>query len=544
MPRIYFVGVDVGTGSVRAALVTSQGQVIKQHAKSIKTWNPEANYYEQSSEDIWNAVCECVRNVVQEIEPEEVAGISFDATCSLVVLSDDGKPLTVSKTGQNNQNVILWMDHRASKEAEIINETKHELLNYVGGKVSLEMQMPKLLWLKRNLQLSCWQKIWKVFDLPDFLTWKSTGDDSRSLCSVVCKWNFDATTHSWSKEFLDCINLAELYSNNFYKIGNNIISPGLAVGNGLSEEAARNMNLIPNTTVGASLIDAHAGALGMFGCQINKSINLENKIALICGTSTCHMSLTEFPCWVKGVWGPYKDVIFPNFYLNEGGQSAAGALLDHIVFNHPQYKFIVSKLDENENIYNYLNNVLQKLAEQNGFDDVCYLTKDLHIWPDFHGNRSPIGDSDLKGMISGLIMKTNEENLAILYLAVIQALSYGTRHIIESLVGQDHPKFEALLFCGGLAKNILYVETHASVCDIPSVIPAEQEMVLVGCAMLAASAARVYPSLQETSMAMGGSGKIYEPKKTAIKYHNEKYKIFLKMLEHQLLYKHIMKNAF
>lgn len=61
MSKIYFIGVDVGTGSSRAALVTSNGQVIKSHVKEIKTWNPQPDHYEQSSNDIWEAVCECVK---------------------------------------------------------------------------------------------------------------------------------------------------------------------------------------------------------------------------------------------------------------------------------------------------------------------------------------------------------------------------------------------------------------------------------------------------------------------------------------------------
>jgi ribulose kinase len=71
------------------------------------------------------------------------------------------------------------MDHRAEEEAAQINQTGHKVLDYVGGKVSLEMQMPKLLWLKKHLRQTCWDKAQHFFDLPDFLTWKSTNAFSR-----------------------------------------------------------------------------------------------------------------------------------------------------------------------------------------------------------------------------------------------------------------------------------------------------------------------------------------------------------------------------
>lgn len=70
------------------------------------------------------------------------------------------------------------MDHRASAEAEAINKLRHPILKYVGGKISLEMETPKLLWLKNNLKES-WNRADLFFDLPDFLTWKATSSDSR-----------------------------------------------------------------------------------------------------------------------------------------------------------------------------------------------------------------------------------------------------------------------------------------------------------------------------------------------------------------------------
>lgn len=59
--NMYFVGVDVGTGSVRAALVDDAGRILKKSTNDIKTWNPEADFYQQSSEDIWQSCCKVIR---------------------------------------------------------------------------------------------------------------------------------------------------------------------------------------------------------------------------------------------------------------------------------------------------------------------------------------------------------------------------------------------------------------------------------------------------------------------------------------------------
>ncbi|MEI2514598.1 hypothetical protein V8941_16655, partial [Acinetobacter soli] len=77
--------------------------------------------------------------------------IGFDATCSLVVLNKAGRPLTVSPSGDSARNVVVWMDHRAMVETEFVNATGDRVLRYVGGAISPEMEIPKILWLKRYL---------------------------------------------------------------------------------------------------------------------------------------------------------------------------------------------------------------------------------------------------------------------------------------------------------------------------------------------------------------------------------------------------------
>lgn len=232
---------------------------------------------------------------------EKIAGIGFDATCSLVAVDKDDKPLTVSTTGDNNQNIILWMDHRASEEAARINDTKHELLKCVGGKVSLEMEIPKVMWLKSHLNKECWSKLGKLFDLPDYLTWRCTGDDTRSLCSIVCKWNFDGFNHSWSRDFFEKIDLKDLCEDDFAILGKNVTTPGATIGKGLNEQAARELGLKVGTPVAGSMIDAHAGALSLFGCHAEGiEDDVSSKMALICGTSSCHMSVEKNLVWANG----------------------------------------------------------------------------------------------------------------------------------------------------------------------------------------------------------------------------------------------------
>ena len=432
------------------------------------------------------------------------------------------------------------LDHRAKEEADFINSTKHDILKYVGGKVSLEMQCPKLLWLKKNLPISCWKHAKYFFDLPDFLTWKCTGEDTRSLCSVACKWNYDAVKQEWPEDYFNAIGLKDLAKDKFKNIGQTIVSSGQPIGTGLTNRAANDLGLLPNIPVSAALIDAHAGALALLGCNDELDLEIESKLALICGTSSCHMSINEKFLEVKGVWGPYRDAIMPSYYLHEAGQSATGLLLDELVKSHPAYGVAIRNSGANRHLYEHLSDVLKTMKEEQDMKSISELTKDFHIWPDFHGNRSPLADHTLRGMLSGLTLTYDERNLAILYLAVLQGLAYGTKHIMEKMEQSGRRKFEGLFMCGGLSKNEIFVQVHADICNIPVIIPNEAESVLLGAAILGASAAKVFPDLDSAVRAMAGQGRIISPNPELRTFHERKYKVFLKMLDDQLAYREIM----
>ena len=143
----YYIGIDVGTGSVRAALVNESGSLMASSVHPTKTWRDEYDHriFEQSTKDIWNAVASTIKACLQEsgVKPEDVKGLGFDSTCSLCVTDVDGKPIVVTK-GEDlgeygERNVILWVDHRAEKEADLINSTGSIVLDYVGGTISVSL---------------------------------------------------------------------------------------------------------------------------------------------------------------------------------------------------------------------------------------------------------------------------------------------------------------------------------------------------------------------------------------------------------------------
>ena len=285
------IGVDVGTGSVRAGVFTLDGVMLGSSSSPILEFHPKADFYEQSSENIWAETGRVVRGAVAEagVSAEAVIGISFDATCSLVVLDKVGNPLTVSETGEATRNIIVWRDHRAIDQVNQINAGGYDVLQYVGGIMSPEQEPPKLLWLKENLP-ETWQKAGKFFDLADFMVYRATGTDLRSLCTNVCKWTYLGHESRWDSSFFDAIGLDDLFADD--KVTSNVAPMGEKAGV-LSTEAAAHLGLTTQTAVGVGIIDAHAGGIGV-GVR-------EPVLALIGGTSSCHMAVSKDARFIPGV---------------------------------------------------------------------------------------------------------------------------------------------------------------------------------------------------------------------------------------------------
>ncbi|MDR1280923.1 MAG: FGGY-family carbohydrate kinase [Opitutaceae bacterium] len=552
-----FLGIDVGTGSARAGLFTENGRMLASASRAIRMWKPRPDFVEQSSDDIWTACGEAVRESLKKAgtKPEQVRGIGFDATCSLVAVDAVGQPVTVSLDGNDAQNVIVWMDHRAIDQAARINATGHAVLRYVGGVISPEMETPKLLWLKENLP-ETWRRAARFFDLPDFLTWRATDDDTRSLCSLVCKWTYlghrGLDGAGWDESYFREIGLGDLVSGRFLRIGTRVRPMGEPVGRGLTEKAARELGLAPGTAVGVSIIDAHAGGLGMLGAPLgNKkttTATLGARLALIGGTSSCHMAVSPEPRFIKGIWGPYFSAMIPGLWLTEGGQSATGALIDHVIFSHAAAAGLQEEAKkQGRTIYELLNERLDALAAAEKavagggvIRHPAELTRELHVQPDFHGNRSPRANPTLRGAISGLTLSATADDLARQYLAAIQAVAYGTRHILQEMNRKGYA-IRTLFACGGGTKNPVFLREHADITGCKLVLPKEPEAVLLGSAVLGAVASGRHESVVAAMNAMNVAGQTLTPAAGAVRmYHENKYEVFQRMHRDFVGYRRIM----
>lgn len=395
--------------------------------------------------------------------------------------------------------------------------------------MSPEMEIPKVLWLKNNMPAELFDKC-AFYDLADALTHIATGNNKRSFCSAVCKQGYvpvgvDGSVKGWQEDFLNEIGLGDLVEDNFKRMGgvDGVVSPlpklhqvelanpsqngdylsaGELVGT-LCSKAAAELGLPAGIAIGSGVIDAYAGWIGTVGAKIeldssqlnqtaakNDKEQAFSRLAAVAGTSTCHLAMSADPVFVSGVWGPYRDTIIPGYWMAEGGQSATGELLKHVIETHPAFNQALSIAESyHKNIYEYLNEHLKEMKTEQKAPSISYLARHFFFYGDLWGNRSPIADSEMSGSIIGLSSDKSVSGLAIYYYATMEFIALQTKQIVETMNEAGH-SLSSIFMSGSQCQNDILVSLIASACGMPVVIPRYiHAAVCHGAAMLGAKAA-------------------------------------------------------
>jgi FGGY-family pentulose kinase len=511
----FVVAVDVGTGSARAGLFDRHGVLVARASHPIAMKREDAATAEHNASDIWAAVVVAVREAVAkaEVDSARVDAIGFDATCSLTFLDWTGRPLSIARTGEPGWDTIAWLDHRAIAEARALTVSGADALQYSGDILSPEMQLPKIAWVKAHLP-HVWAEVGLIFDLADYLTFRATGSAVRSASTLTAKWNYlGHRNYGWDETLLQSAGLDDLQAK--AGISEKPVASGSTVGT-LSPEAAAELGLPPTCKVAAGMVDAYAGVLALTGTEPDAT----DSVSLIGGTSTCVMRLSKQPHFLPSFWGPYFGAALPDYWISEGGQSAAGALLDHLL------RLRLGRDPANDDHEKVLARIASLLESQG-----ATLGGQIHVLPDFHGNRTPLGDASMLGSIHGLSLDSSFDGFAMLYYRTMVALVLGMRQTIERMEEGQAP-IRRLHLGGGHAKSPLFAHLYADATGREVVISAGEEAMLLGTAMAAASAAGWHASLAEACSALRRRGEsIIHPNPANKAVFERDYRVLLKMQE-------------
>jgi L-ribulokinase len=531
MTHAYTLGVDFGTNSVRAVVVScadggmggsrvfsypsgDQGVLLDARDPHLARQNP-ADYLEGLRVSVRGAISDAARD--EAFSADRIIGIGVDTTGSTPIPVDAHNRalgLDPKWAGVLAAQAWLWKDHTGAEEAAAITRiaARHapEYLAPIGGTYSSE-------WF--------WSKIWRclkvapqVFDaahswvefadyIPAVLAGVSRpGGIQRSVCAAGHKAMYsDAWGGLPSKAFLARLDprLADLRDRLF----DHAYAADRPAG-WLCAEWASALGLREEIAIAMGAFDAHYGAIGA-GARTGTLVK-------IIGTSTCDCAVAPVAGGIQnvpGICGIVNGSIMPGYLGIEAGQSAVGDLL----------AWWVERVCEGDAA---LHEELTARASRLRPGESGLVALDWN-----NGNRTILVDPRLTGLIVGQTLHTTRADV---YRALIEATAFGARAIVERLKEFGVP-VERVVCCGGIAeKNPLFMQIYADVLGYPMIIAGSPQTPALGAAASAAVAAGPaaggYATFAEAQAAMvRDGGTEFVPDPAARKTYDELYGIYLEL---------------
>jgi FGGY-family pentulose kinase len=488
----YVLGIDAGTTSLRAGLFNLQGEPLHFYDQDYTTLYPQAGWAEQRPADWWHALVTAVRGCLaaSDVDTSRVIGLAIDAPCDILFTDASGNPLTDS---------IMWMDLRATQQAQQLTATHDPVLRYCGGDVPAEWPVPKALWLKQQ-QPALWEQATYLVEQMGWLTWRLTGTWAIPLNSAAAKWHYranadDTTPAGWPLSLLQSVGLEDLP----LKVPGAVVPMGVKAGE-LTTQAAQELGLRVGIAVSMSGIDAHAGMIGM-------NVLAPGTLALITGTSTCQLVQSPGPVIDPGLWGPFEDAVVSGDWTIEAGQASTGGTVRWLL--------------------DLLGGALPAGAERYAAADAAAAAikpgaDGLTLLDFWQGSRTPIKDPRARGTIWGL---TTAHGPGHLLRAVYEGTAYGNRHILEKL-GELGVPTTHITACGGGTRSALWLQILADVAGVPLTLTTVPDAVSLGSAICAAVGAGAYPDLQTAGREMVHPGVTVEPDLSTHALYDEGYALY------------------
>jgi L-ribulokinase len=484
----FAIGLDFGTESGRALVIDvatgrEVGSAIYHYADGViderlpgATIRLGPDWALQNPNDYIETLKHAVPEALRQggVRAEDVIGIGVDFTaCTVLPTRHDGTPLCFMNEWKSNPHawVKLWKHHAAQPAADRINalarERNEAWLPYYGGKISSEWLHSKTLQIVAEAP-EIYQAAEQIIEAGDWIVWQLTGEKRRNACAAGYKALWSKERGYPSNDFLRALD-ARLDGFNETKLSGAIVAPGTRVGF-LTVQAAQWMGLHTGVAVAAATIDAHAAVPGA-------SVTTPGRMALILGTSTCHMLLDTQAHLVPGISGVVWEGIVPQLYGYEAGQAGVGDIFEWFVKHGVPPEYHERAQQANTSVYALL---MEEAAQQRPGEHGLLA---LDWW---NGNRSVLVDAELSGLLIGATLSTRAPDL---YRALIEATAFGTQIIIETFE-QNGVAVNELVACGGLAeRNPLLMQIYADVTGRPFKQAAAAQTSALGAAMFGALAA-------------------------------------------------------
>jgi len=476
---MYYIGIDLGTSSLKLLLVDEQGKVVNSVTKDYPLIFPQNGWSEQDPNEWWNAVEIGLPELLKDIDSSKVAGIGSGGQMhGLVALDKDDNII---------RNAILWNDGRTQKEVDYLNNEigKQTLSKYTANIAFAGFTAPKILWMKNN-EKDKFDAIAKIMLPKDYINYKLTGVHCCDYSDASGMLLLDVEHKCWSKEMLDICDIKEAQMPKLFEsyecVGT--LLPEIADKFGLSKDVKVVAGAGDNAAAAVG-----TGVVGAGGCNISL------------GTSgTIFISSDKF--------GVDPNNALHAFAHADGGYHLMGCMLSAASCNKWFAEDILKNGDFAE---------LQK-----DINDESLGNNRVFFLPYLMGERSPINDVDARGAFIGMSLDTSRSDMV---QAVLEGVSFAIRDSFE-VAKSLGIKIDRSMLCGGGSKSPLWQKMLANVLGIPLDLPVTEQGPGYGGAMLAMVACGKYANVIEAANDLIKVKATVEPDKAIAERYENKYQQF------------------
>lgn len=454
--RDLYLAIDVGTGSLRAALVDRSGHILAFANREHDQIVPQHGWSEQRPADWWTGTVESIREVLGKVEnaPDRVAAICACGQMHGSVLIDDDGALT-------RDTALLWNDKRTVPQVDAFSARvpADQPLAHTANMPAPAWPAFKLAWLMENDPQSVAQAS-SLLMPKDWINYKLTGERAQDVTEASLSFLMDWKTRSWSDEMIALTGVpGELLPA--------LHNPQDVLA-GLSDEAAHLLGLSAGIPV---LVGAGDYPLALLGSGVTEPGTGSD----VTGTSTIITLMHETP------------VLDPNVsnVIGAGGTWGSFTLLDA---GGDAVRWARRAFHDNRRSY---AEVAEAATQANAG------SKGLFFLPYLSGER--FGDhANSRAQFFGL---TSSHGLPDMHRGVLEGVAFSVRHRLDALQG-GHGRPERIVASSGGAKSHLWLEIKASMYNVPYAVPEELECGVVGAAMLASVAAGDTADVNEATRTM------------------------------------------
>lgn len=476
----YYVGIDLGTSSVRAVAVDTQGNAAAAGQCEYDIRKPELNRAEQDMEQLWEATIDAIKLMLAE-KPEirsEIKGIGFSGQMhGLVMVDREGRPIG---------NAIIWADQRTGEQIAKIYETvpEEEFGRVFCNRLSAGFLLPSLLWVREH-EPQKYEKIYKVMSPKDYIRYRICGEMGTDASDASGTGMWDMKNRTWAYAILE-------------KLG--IPSEFLVESRESYEEAGR------VTQECAQLTGLPKGAFVAFGggdslmMELGNGMIRKGLMASTIGTA-CHLTCAlEAPL--------YDPKLRTNTWCH-GGENLWSIMGAHLS-GGVALKWLKNNILGAES-FDAMTAEAEKIPA--GSEGLLFL-------PYLNGERTPHNDPDAKAVYLGMTLKHDRAHLI---RSTMEGIVYSMKESYSIFQSLDI-KGDRIIAAGGGARSQLFRQIQADMYDCPIYVNQGKEQASIGAAMTAAVGSGRFRDYEEACGAMVHlSPEATEPIAGNVKIYNEEF---------------------